>query len=62
MQIEMHTLIKNVLDKGFCQRPASGCQGSMREQCPTTESLLQELQQEHTAGFMDICSLSAALI
>lgn len=40
MQIEMHTLIKNILDKGYCERPKSTLQGSISEQWPVEGMLL----------------------
>lgn len=40
MQIEMHTLIKNILHKGCCQRLMSTLQGSIREWWPMEGTML----------------------
>lgn len=49
MQIEMHTLIKNILDKGYCQRPVSTLRSSISEQRPREGMLLTPLpfKQRH---------------
>lgn len=50
MQIEVHILIKNVLDKGYCQRPMSTLRASISEQWPTEGTLLKLLPFKHWHG------------
>lgn len=46
----MHTLIKNILDKGYCERPKSTLQGSISEQWPAEGMLLKLLPFKHWHG------------